>query len=67
MPGRSTHLDSAGLSSVLRCSAVIISFKVRFVRLGRVSLVPMTELEDRVPTLCRYLHTVSEGQRVAKR
>jgi hypothetical protein len=41
--------------------------KVRFVRLGRVSLIPLTELEDRVPTLWRYLHAVSERQRVAKR
>ena len=41
--------------------------KVRFVRLGRVSLVPLTELEDRVSTLWRYLHAINEGQRVAKR
>lgn len=41
--------------------------KVRFVRLGRVTLVPLTELEDRVPTLWRYLHALDEGKRVAKR
>ena len=41
--------------------------KVRFVRLGRVSLVPLTELEDRIPTLWRYLHDIHEGKRVAKR
>jgi hypothetical protein len=41
--------------------------KVRFVRLGRVSLVPLTELEDRLPTLWRYLHDVQEGKRVARR
>ena len=41
--------------------------KVRFFRVGRVSLVPLTELEDRVPTLWRYLHALDEGKRVAKR
>jgi hypothetical protein len=41
--------------------------KVRFVRLGRVSLISLTELEDRLPTPWRYLHAVSEGQRLAKR
>lgn len=41
--------------------------KVRFVRLGRVSLVPLTELEDRLPTLWRYLHALEEGKRVANR
>ena len=41
--------------------------KVRFVRVGRVSLVPLTEIEDRVPTLWRCLHPMSEGQRAAQR
>jgi hypothetical protein len=41
--------------------------KVRFVRLGRASLVPLTELEERVPTLWRYLRGMNEGQRVATR
>jgi len=41
--------------------------KVRFVRLCRVSLVPLTELGDRLPTLCRYLHAIDEGRRVAQR
>jgi hypothetical protein len=41
--------------------------KVRFFRVGRVSLVPLTELEDRVPTRWRYLHAINDGQRVAKR
>ena len=41
--------------------------KVRFVRLGRVSLVPLTEVEDRGPTLWRYLRAIDEGKRVAKR
>jgi hypothetical protein len=41
--------------------------RVRFFRVGRVSLVPLTELEDSVPTPWRYLHAINEGQRVAKR
>jgi hypothetical protein len=41
--------------------------KVRFVRLGRLSLVPFTELGDRLPTPWRYLHAIDEGKRVAKR
>jgi len=38
-----------------------------FVRLGRVSLVPLTELGDRLLTLWRYLHAIDDGKRVAKR
>jgi hypothetical protein len=41
--------------------------KVLFVRLGRVSLAPLIETEHRLPTLCRYLHALDEGKRVAKR
>jgi len=41
--------------------------KVRFVRLGRVSLVPLTELEDRLSTPWRCLHAINDGQRAAKR
>ena len=41
--------------------------KVRFVRLGRVSLVLLTETEQRLPTPYRYLHALEEGKRVAKR
>ena len=34
--------------------------KVRFMRMGRVSLVPMTELEERVPTLWKFIERLHE-------
>jgi uncharacterized small protein (DUF1192 family) len=35
---------------------------LRFMRMGRVSLVPMTELEERVPTLRKFIERLPEAK-----
>ena len=49
------------------CSGFFVGARcASFVSVGCHSF-RLTELEDRVPTPWRYLHTIDEGKRVAKR